>query len=1062
MRFTHTFVERPVLATVLALVIVLVGAIAYRGLPVAQYPEIAPPTVVVRASYPGADARTVAATVATPLEQQVNGVEDMLYMSSYSTGDGNFVLTVTFRLGTDLDKAQVLVQNRVAIATPRLPEEVRRLGVTTTKSSPDLMLVVHMLSPDESLDQLYVSNYARNNVRDALMRLDAVGDLIIFGERQYSLRVWLDPERLAGLGLTAGEVVSAIQEQNVQVSGGALGQEPVARGSAFQLTVTTQGRFENAEQFGEVIVRATADGRLVRLRDVARVELGAQDYLTNSYLNGKPAVALAIFQRPGTNALAGAQQIFDTLAALRPAFPPGIDYQIVYNPTEFIDQSVHEVYRTLFEAVGLVVLVVLVFLQSWRTALIPILAIPVSLIGTFAVMAAFGFSLNTLTLFGLVLAIGIVVDDAIVVVENVERHIAAGLMPREAAHRTMDEVGGAVVAIALVLAAVFVPTAFIPGLSGQFHRQFALTVAVSTVISAFVSLTLSPALASVLLQPHDGGRRGTLATRLLRRLGGGFNRGFDRMSRGYAGGVRRLVRHKLLVLPVYAGLLAGTVWTVDHVPRGFIPTLDQGYAIVVIQLPDGASLSRTDDVTRRVSEIAQATPGADYAVAFAGFSAATFTNATNAAAVFVRFRPFAERLKAGLTADGIIRDLFVRMQAIEEAFVIAIPPPPVPGIGNAGGFKLQLQERAGSDVDRVLAAARTLMVRARDNPNLAGVFTTFSAGSPQLYLEIDREKARMLNVPLSAVFATLQINLGAAYVNDFNAFGRVYQVRAQADQGFRAEPADIARLRVRSATGALVPLGTLVQLREVTGPDLVQRYNMQTSVPLQGAAAPGVASGRALEAMEALAREALPAGTGFEWTELALQERQTGSTATFIFGLSVLFVFLVLAALYESWTLPAAILLIVPMAVLSALLGVMLRGMDNNILTQIGLVVLVGLAAKNAILIVEFAREAERRDGRSPVAAVIEACRLRLRPILMTAFAFILGVAPLALATGPGAEMRQAIGTAVFFGMLGVTAFGLLLTPVFYVAIRTLTLRLRRPAAAPAATEAAALPIPAE
>ncbi|MGE0715591.1 MAG: efflux RND transporter permease subunit [Alphaproteobacteria bacterium] len=1061
MRFARGFVERPVLATVLALVIVLVGAIAYRGLPVAQYPEIAPPTVVVRASYPGADARTVAATVATPLEQQINGVEDMLYMSSYSTGDGNYALTVTFKLGTDLDKAQVLVQNRVAIATPRLPEEVRRLGVTTAKSSPDLMLVVHMLSPDESLDQLYVSNYARNNVRDDLMRLDGVGDVILFGERQYSLRVWLDPDRIAALGLTAGEVVQAIREQNVQVSGGALGQEPVPAGNAFQMTVTTQGRFETPEQFGAVIVRATADGRLVRVRDIARVELGAQDYLTNSYLNGKPAVAMAIFQRPGTNALAASAEIVATLERLKPSFPPGIDYSIVYNPTEFIDQSVREVYRTLFEAVGLVVLVILLFLQSWRTAIIPVLAIPVSLIGTFAVMAAFGFSLNTLTLFGLVLAIGIVVDDAIVVVENVERHIADGLSPRAAATRTMDEVGGAVIAIALVLSAVFVPTAFIPGLTGQFYRQFALTIAVSTVISAFVSLTLSPALAAALLKPHAHGRPRNGLMRVLGRATGGFNRGFDRMSGAYAGGVGRLVRRKLFVLPVYAGLLAGTVWTIDHVPRGFIPTLDQGYAIVVIQLPDGASLARTDDVTRRVSEIAQATPGADYAVAFAGFSAATFTNATNAAAVFVRFRPFEERLKEGLTADGIIRDLFVRMQAIEEAFIIAIPPPPVPGIGTAGGFKLQLQERNSAELDRVLGSAYALMGKARGNPAVAGVFTTFSARSPQVYLEVDREKARVLNVPIADLFDTLQTNLGQAYVNDFNAFGRVYQVRAQADQRFRIEQEDINRLRVRSSTGALVPLGTLVSIRQAAGPDLVQRYNLRTSVPLQGTPAPGVSSAQALDAMEAMARETLPPGTGFEWTELALQERQTGNAATFVFGLSVLFVFLVLAGLYESWSLPLAILLIVPMSVLSALLGVMARGMDNNILTQIGLVVLVGLAAKNAILIVEFAREAERRDGRSPIAAVVEAARLRLRPILMTAMAFILGVVPLALATGPGAEMRRAIGTAVFSGMLGVTLFGLILTPVFYVAIRTATLRLARRRGT-ATTPGHALPTPAE
>ena len=1036
MRFAHFFIDRPIFATVLSILLLLVGGIAYLGLPVAQYPEVAPPTIVVRASYPGANAQTVAETVATPLEQEINGVEDMLYMSSYSTSDGNMSLTITFRLGTDLDKAQVLVQNRVAIATPRLPEEVRRLGITTRKSSPDLMMVVHMLSPDESYDQLYVSNYARNNVRDELLRLDGVGDITIFGERQYSLRVWLDPEKLAGFGLTAGDVVRAIQEQNVQVSGGALGQQPAPANNAFQLIVTTQGRFQDPRQFRQVIVRSTADGRLVRVQDVARVELGAQDYFTNSYLNGKPAVALAIFQRPGTNALQAASQIITTMQSLKADFPPGIDYTIVYNPTEFIAESVRAVYHTLFEAVALVVLVIVVFLQSWRTAVIPIVAIPVSLVGTCAVMAALGFSLNTLTLFGMVLAIGIVVDDAIVVVENVERNIAEGLSPKDAAHKTMDEVGTAVIAIALVLAAVFVPTAFIPGITGQFYRQFALTIAVSTLISAFVSLTLSPALAALLLKPHSHEPPRNPLVRLGSRLAGGFNRGFDRLASGYAWSVGGIVRRKFLVLPLYAGLLAATVWIVNHVPRGFIPTLDQGYAIVVIQLQDGASLSRTDQVTKRATEIARETPGALNAVAFAGFSGATFTNASNSAAIFVSFKPFEERLKEGLTASAIIGQLFKRMQQIEEAFIIAIPPPSVRGLGNAGGFRLQVQERTGSEVKRVLAATQDLMGRARQNPNLSGVFTTFSAGSPQVYLEIDREKARMLNVPIASIFETLQYNIGTAYVNDFNAFGRVYQVRAQAEQRYRLDVQDIQRLRVRSSTGALVPLGTLVDVREMTGPDLVQRYNMYVSVPLQGNAAPGVSSGQALETMERLARETLPQGMSYQWTELAFQERATGNTAVFIFALSVLFVFLVLSAQYESWSLPLAIVLIVPMAVLSALAGVMLRGMDNNILTQIGLVVLVGLAAKNAILIVEFAREAEEQDGLDPIAAVVEACRLRLRPILMTAFAFILGVVPLVIATGPGAEMRQALGTAVFAGMLGVTIFGLFLTPVFYVALR--------------------------
>lgn len=1043
MRFAHFFVDRPIFASVLSILLVLVGAIAFRGLPVAQYPEIAPPTIVVRAIYPGANAETIAATVATPLEQEINGVENMLYMSSNSTSDGQMALTITFRLGTDLDAAQVLVQNRVSIATPRLPEEVRRLGVTTRKSSPDLMMVVHMLSPDDSYDQLYVSNYARNAVRDQLLRLDGVGDLILFGERQYSLRIWLDPEKLATFGLTSGDVVNAIREQNVQVSGGALGQEPAPSDNAFQLVVTTQGRFEDPRQFRGIIVRATPDGRLVRVQDVARVELGAQDYVTNSYLNGKPAVALAIFQRPGTNALDASSQIIGTMERLKADFPPGVEYRIVYNPTEFIEASVQAVYHTLFEAVALVVLVVLIFLQSWRTAIIPIIAIPVSLIGTFAVMSAFGFSLNTLTLFAMVLAIGIVVDDAIVVVENVERNIAMGMSPRDAAHETMDEVGAAVLAISVVLAAVFIPTAFIPGISGQFYQQFALTIAVSTIISAFNSLTLSPALAAILLKPHSHEPPRSLLGRLGAGFAGAFNRGFDKAANGYAWTVGKVVRRKLIVLPIYAGLVAGTVWIAGAVPRGFIPPLDRGYAIVAIQLPDGASLSRTDAVVKRASEIIAATPGVAGTVAFAGFSGATFTNASNAAAIFVTFDPFEKRLAAGQGAPVIIGQLFGRLQAIQEAFIIAIPPPAVPGIGNSGGFRMQIQERTGAEVERVLAAAQQMMVRARGNPHVTGVFTTFSANSPQVFLEIDREKARILNVPISAIFETLQVNLGTAYVNDFNAFGRVYQVRAQADQRFRVEQEDINKLRVRASTGALVPMGTLVQIRDVTGPDLVQRYNMYVSVPLQGDAAPGVSSGVALDAMERLARETLPQGTSFEWTELALQERQTGNTAIFIFALSVLLVFLVLAAQYESWSLPLAIILIVPMAVLSALAGVMLRGMDNNILTQIGLVVLVGLAAKNAILIVEFAKQREVA-GDDPIAAVVEAARLRLRPILMTAFAFILGVVPLVIAEGPGAEMRQALGTAVFFGMTGVTLFGLILTPVFYVAIRFAAMKLAR------------------
>ncbi len=1044
MRFAHFFVDRPIFASVLSLLTVLVGLIAFTTLPVSQYPEIVPPTIVVRAQYPGADAETIAATVATPLEQEINGVEDMLYMSSNSSSDGSMALTITFRLGTDLNQAQVLVQNRVAVASPRLPVEVARLGVTTRKASPDLMMVVHMLSPDSSLDQLYISNYSRIRVRDVLLRLNGVGDVTIFGEREYSLRIWLDPERLASYGISATEVVTALRDQNVQVTGGTLGAPPTPSDVPFQLNVTTQGRFDNVDQFKQVVVKTGATGGLVRVQDIARIELGARDYVTNSYLNGKPAVALAIFQRPGTNALAAANDIRVAMERLKGDFPPGLGYAIIFNPTEFIAESVSAVYRSLIESCILVVLVILLFLQSWRTAIIPIVAIPVSLIGTLAVMSAAGFSINTLTLFGLVLAIGIVVDDAIVVIENVERNMAQGMAAPEAAHVTMDEVGTAVIAIALVLSAVFVPTAFIPGITGQFYRQFALTIAVSTIISAAVSLTLSPALAALLLKPHDAAHAaaGSWPVRLGRRFANGFNRMFDAISNGYARTVALVVQHRFAMLSLYGLLIGATVWLNTTLPRGFIPKLDQGYCIVVIQLPEGSSLARTDAVMLRATEILLQTPGVWSPVGFSGFSGATFTNASNAGAIFTRLQPFRERAEKGLTLDVVVRDIIKRLSVIEEAFIVALPPPPVRGLGTAGGFKLQLQDRESSDVRRVLGTAREIMGRARETPGLLGVFTTFSASSPQVYLEIDRIKARMLNVPIPSIFDALQVNLGASYVNDFNTFGRVYQVRAQADQQFRLDRDSISRLKVRSSTGALVPFGSLAEIKNASGPDLVQRFNMFTSVPLQGAAAPGVSSGQAIALMEKLAHELSPQGVGSEWTELAFQEKLIGNTGAFILLLSVLFVFLVLSAQYESWSLPMAILLIVPMSVLSALTGVMLRGMENNILTQIGLVVLVGLAAKNSILIVEFARQQEENAGLGPIEAVVEACRLRLRPILMTAMAFILGVVPLMLATGAGAEMRQSLGTAVFFGMLGVTAFGLILTPVFYVAIRFLSMRL--------------------
>ncbi|NEJ88411.1 multidrug efflux RND transporter permease subunit [Rhizobium leguminosarum] len=1040
MRFAHFFVDRPIFASVISILLIIVGTVAYFQLPVAQYPEIAPPTIVVRTSYPGADPQTIADAVSTPIEQQVNGVEDMLYMSSYSSGDGAMTMTITFKLGTDLDKAQVLVQNRVAIALPRLPQEVQRLGVTTDKTSPDLLMVVHILSPTGRYDQLYASNYARNRIRDVLVRLHGVGDVQIFGERQYSMRVWLDPEKLSAYGMTAADVVNALREQNVQVTGGSIGAPPAETGNSFQYTVRTDGRFADARQFRYVIVKAAADGRLVKLEDVARVELGAQDYVTNSYLNNQTAVALVINARPGTNALETTGQIKSMMADLSKNFPPGLEYSIVYDPTEFVADSISEVYRTIGEAAVLVAIVVLVFLQSWRTAVIPIVAIPVSLIGTLAFLAAFGMSLNMLTLFGLVLAIGIVVDDAIVVVENVERNLAKGMSPRRAAHVTMNEVGTAVVAISLVLIAVFVPTAFIPGISGQFYRQFAVTISIATAISALNSLTLSPALAAVVLKKHDHAKeRQNIFSRIGNGAATGFNRGFDALSHGYSSVVRLIVQSRIGIgcaMVVFVGLLGATWFISTKVPSGFIPVMDQGYAIVVVQLPEGSSLERTDAVVRKVTDIARKTPGVKDAVEFAGFSGATFTNASNAGVVFTSFQPFAERQKTGDDANKIIKSLYKNLQSVDEAFVIAIPPPPVRGIGNSGGFKMQIMDQDSSSMTRVLDVARRMMVAANQTPGLSGVFTTFSESTPEFYLDIDRDKAQYLNVPIPNIFDTLSTNLGISYVNDFNAFGRVYQVRAQADQRFRMEKEDMLNLKVKSATGALVPLGTLADIRDTSGPTLVQRYNTYVSVPLQGNATRGVSTGEAIQKMEALATKMLPPGTTFEWTDLAYQETHTGGGITWIFALSVVFVFLALAAQYESWVLPLAIILIVPLAVLGALIGVYTRGMDNNVLTQIGFVVLIGLAAKNAILIVEFARQAQD-EGKTAVEAAIEASHLRLRPILMTAFAFIFGVLPLAVAEGPGAEMRQSLGTAVFSGMLGVTLFGLLLTPVFYVLLRS-------------------------
>ncbi len=1047
MTLPRFFIDRPIFAAVLSFVILLMGALAWFQLPVAQYPEVAPPTVIVRASYPGATPETIAATVATPLEQEINGVENMLYMESQSTTDGTMQLTITFRLGTDLDEAQVLVQNRVAIAEPRLPEDVRRIGVTTTKSSPDLLMVVHMLSPDGTRDQLYISNYVYLRVRDVLSRIDGVGDVQVFGARQYSMRVWLDIDRMASLDLTPGDVLAALREQNVQVAAGAIGQPPGDAAGDFQLMVASEGRLREPDQFGNIIIKSGGDRRLVRLADVARIELGAQDYSVNSYLDGREAVAMVIFQRPGSNAIETASAVKDAMATLAREFPPGLEQRVVYNPTEFVEESIDEVFVSLFEAAALVALTVFVFLQGWRATIIPVLAIPVSLIGTFAVMLAVGFSLNSLTLFGLVLAIGIVVDDAIVVVENVQRLLEEGFSPREAAQRAMDSVGSALVATTLVLIAVFVPTAFISGISGQFYRQFAITIAASTALSTLVSLTLTPALCALLLRR---GSEPSRAARRLRRITVGwffwlFNRTFDRASRAYAGAVRRILRFGTIVLLIYGALGALTWWSFRVVPTGFIPPQDQGYFIVSAELPDGAALARTDEVTQRITEIALATPGLRNAVAFVGFSGATRTNSSNAAAVFTGLEDARERAKRGLTADVVLADLRERLAAIEDALVFAIPPPPVRGVGSGGGFRMQIQDRAGLGLRELQAATNAVVADARAVPGLVQVFSTFRADSPQLYVDIDRTKARMLDVPIGNVFETLQSYLGSVYVNDFNYLGRVYRVTAQAEAEFRNEEEDVARLRTRSTRGAVVPLGSFVDVQRSAAPARVVRYNLYPAADVNGDTRPGFSTGEALAAMESIAGARLPPGAAFEWTDLAYQERAAGDTARLVFPLCVLLVFLALAAQYESWLLPLAVILIVPLCLLFALAGVWLRGLDNDVLVQIGFVVLVGLACKNAILIVEFAK-AQEDAGRDRIDAVVEACRLRLRPILMTSFAFVLGVIPLLVATGAGSEMRRSLGTAVFSGMLGVTILGLFLTPVFYVVLRRFA-RARAPAA---------------
>jgi hydrophobe/amphiphile efflux-1 (HAE1) family protein len=1052
MRLSHFFIARPIFAAVVALVITIVGAIGYTGLGVTQLPEITPPTIIVSTNYAGASAQTVADTVAAPLEQEINGVEGMIYMSSNSTSDGNMSVVVTFEVGTDIDRAQVLVQNRVSAAERRLPEEVRRNGLNVRKRSPDQLLAIHLLSTDGTYDQVYISNYGLLNVRDRLMRIYGVAEVSLFGAREYSMRIWLDPERIAVRDLTAEQVLEALRAQNVQAAGGSLGEPPVDYKNAFQLPLQMKGRLKTADEFENIIVKAGTDGRVVRLKDVARVELGALSYSAQGYADRYPAVIVVVDQQPGTNAVAATNGIKAKMAELAQSFPKGLEYRITYNPTEFIEVSIRALYTTIVEAGLLVVLVILLFLKTWRATLIPAIAIPVALIGTCAVMQAFGFTLNMLTLFGLVLAVGIVVDDAIVVVENVERKIAEGLSPVEAARVSMDEVGTAIIAIALVLFAVFVPTTFLTGITGEFYRQFAITLATATGISLLLSLTLSPAMCALLFKPHGAYERSSLLmapAHLFFRL---FDRGFAALARGYAHLARGLAAAWLPVLICYALLLGFGIWFVQRLPTGFIPNLDRGILVISLQLPPGASLQRTDAVMRKATDILLAEPGVLYSNAFTGRNAATFSAATNAGLLFVVLDDFERRHRLGLTIDKIAQSLRGKLgREIEEAQTLVFIPPPVRGAGAAAGFSMRLQDTVGLPPQELARVTQEFVAEANRTPGIANAFTTFAAATPQVFVDVDRDKAQMLKVPVAAISEAMRVFMGSAYVNDFNMFGRTYRVTAQAGGEFRIDQASVAKIRVRNTEGAMVTLGSLVTFREIVGPERVPRYNLFPSAEVQGTAAPGISSGQALAIMAELAKDKLPPGIAFEWTDLSFQEARVGRTGYLIFALSVIFVFLALAAQYESWSLPLAIMLIVPMCLFSAAFGVWLHGREINILTQVGFVVLIALAAKNAILIVEFARQMEEQ-GRDTVSAAVEACRLRLRPILMTSMAFALGVLPLYLAVGAGAEMRIALGTAVFWGMIGVTLFGLIFTPVFYVVIRRLTGRslVRRGDTAPA------------
>src|SRR5215468_6570284 len=1042
MRLSHFFSDHPRFATVLSIAVLAFGLGAYAILPVAQYPEIVPPTVEVTASYPGASADTLARTVATPLEQEINGVENMLYMSSQSTGDGNLTITVTFRIGTDLNVAQMLTQNRVQDTLSRLPDDVQRLGVQVRKSIPSILLGIHLYSPDKSRDTLYLSNYATLHIKDVLARLPGVADVKFLGGREYAMRIWLDPDKAAAYDLSAGEVLAALRAQNLQVSAGVLNQPPIPSREAYQINIEALGRLSTSEQFADIIVKSDNQGHVTRVRDIGRVEVGAADYGSTTYKDRSNATVLLIYAEPGANSLAVDHEVLGSLNELKNDFPPGVESTVIYDPTVFIAKSIKEVLVTIFVAILLVVGVVFIFLQNWRATIIPVIAIPVSLVGTFTILAALGISLNNLSLFGLVLAIGIVVDDAIVVVENVQRNIEDGLSPHDAAVKSMDEVGAALIAIALVLSAVFIPSAFITGISGQFYRQFALTIAGATAISLVVSLTLSPALCAMMLKPHHEMQDGHWWSKPIHGFFGLFNRYFDMLTRGYGKLSAKLVRIAVMMLVVYAGIIAFGLNEFRKTPVGFIPQLDRGYLIIVTQLPPAASLARTDEVNRKAVEIALSVPGVAHAVNIVGFSGATFTNAPNAGAVFVTLDPFEKRAQdPRQSAAAIQGQLFQRLASIHDALIFVAVPPPVSGIGNAGGFRMMIEDRAGLGFQALQGVAYAMMGKAAQTPGLQQVYSLFENQTPQLYLDIDRTKAQLLGINVPDVFAALQIYLGSSYVNDFNLFGRTYRVTAQADGTFRMDPKDVLKIRVRNTNGDTVPLASFTTVRDISGPYRVPRYNLYPAAELDGAAAPGYSQGQAIQIMQKLAAETLPEGFTPEWTTLAYQQIRAGNTATFAFVLAVVFVFLVLAAQFESLTLPLAVIMIVPMCLIASIVGVVLRGQDNNILTQVGFIVLIGLAAKNAILIVEFAKQLEDA-GRDRFDAAVEAAHLRLRPILMTSFAFIFGVTPLVCAVGAGAELRQTLGTAVFSGMIGVTTFGLIFTPVFYVVTRWIALHL--------------------